>query len=867
MSAFVNCLLRLGLLVAALGVGFSAWAAGVAQVVRAHPWLTRGVARESLVGVRFAENWGGFLGQITFTLKLSGCAREALGELRLYRQPAPAFGFYEATAVRLDGTYMAASEVWDAASGTLTVTYRNTATGDSTSPGWLFPFITGNAQRTESDRVWLTAAIDPEISENATLEARVADTQLSLSGSVFTVVDDAPGLHRVYPYCFRVSAYLPSGKVGAVILNEAAQRLPNLTEAIHFEVAPTYDSEADRFTLDLGATASAWTALRAARESASPRDDAGRGTRLILGLTKGKAALTLDSMGSGAAFAASPLGHAAGSAYRADFVAAVVALMEREGFDGLDIDWEYPNLLPNGTEVENDEYAKYGALVRDLAEAFFPRGWTLTLCTNQSGWHVPGGEVLAAADAIHAMAYGPWPTFLGNAVMSQGISVCTARGVPARRIVVGLPMYSNAAFQYGWGALAAKVQAAFPDAPLAQADCDTLWESWSYNGKSGSYIGFNGPSTLRAKCSRIREEGYGGAMSWGYYSDVAWSSPLSLARHQAQAIWPHGAFPEPARAADGFYELDSESDWFWFHEHPDCNVRLVSDICFDHDPLPIARFAGELDGNGHTLTLPAETWICTFGQSALFRTLAGTVRNLTIVLEGRILTRADRAGDTAVEGTGSVASDCETALLAATLENGARLEDVTLCLRPGAEVQGALKTALCAASVWAPASGNATLTRVNIRHEGTLRAYADTSGGTAFNPANAAVGALAGWIGGPDGATITVADCTVTLGPSARILAETGTSSSAGGCVGNLNNATPTFTNLTLVWSLGAEITGREETATTPMPWIASYAPAMATANVSASGRILATSTFPWSDWWLKAIAPLRRPGYRLWLK
>ena len=862
MREFVHGCFRLGLLLVALGAACVAWGAGVAQVVRAHPWLTRGVARESLVGVRFSENWGGFLQGITFTLKLSGCNRDALGELRLYRQPAPAFGFYEATAVRLDGEYLSASERWDAASGTLTVTYTNIASGDSTSPGWVFPFISGNAKRTASDRVWLTAAIDPAIAERATIEARVADAQLSLSGSLYEVADETPGVHRVYPYSFRVSAYLPSGKVGAVILNEAEQRLPNLTEAIHFEVAPAYESEGDCFTLSLGSTASAWAALRAARERTSPIDDAGRGTRLILGLTKGKTVLRLNSMGSGTAFDASPLGHAAGSAYRADFVAAVVALMEAEGFDGLDIDWEYPNLLPNGTAVENDEYAKYGALVRDLAEAFFPRGWTLTLCTNQSGWHVPGGEVLAAADAIHAMAYGPWPTFLGNAVMSQGISVCTARGVPARRIVVGLPMYSNAAFQYGWGSLAGKLAAAFPGDPAAQADCDTLWESWSYNGKSGDYIGFNGPSTLRAKCNRVREEGYGGAMSWGYYSDVAWTSPLSLARHQAQAIWPHGAFPEPPRADDGFYELASEADWFWFRDHPACNVRLVADIRFDHDPLPIAAFSGTLEGNGHTLTLPADTWICTFGQSALFRSLTGTVRNLTVVLEGRILTRADRVNDTAIDGTGSVASTSETALLAATVGNGALIEDVTLCLRPGAEIQGAVKTALCAASVWAPANGSATLRRITIRHEGTLRAYADTSGGTAFDPANAAVGALVGWLGGPTGAEITLSDCTVALGPGAVISAETGTASSVGGCVGNLNNATPVLSGLTLVWSAGAEISGKETTATTPMPWIASYASAMATATVSASGRILAPAAFPWSDWWLKAQAPLRRPGY-----
>ena len=243
------------------------------------------------------------------------------------------------------------------------------------------------------------------------------------------------------------------------------------------------------------------------------------------------------------------------------------------------------------------------------------------------------------------------------------------------------------------------------------------------------------------------------------------------------------------------------------------------------------------------------------------------MRNLTVVLEGRILTRADRVNDTAIGNAGSVASASETALLAATVGNGALIEDVTLCLRHGAEVQGAVKTALCAASVWAPANGSATLRRVIVRHEGTLRAYADTSGGTAFDPTNAAVGTLVGWLGGPTGAEITLSDCTVALGPGAVVSAETGTASSVGGCVGNLNNATPVLSGLTLTWSAGAEISGKEATATTPMPWIASYASAMATATVSASGRILAPAAFPWSDWWLKAQAPLRRPGYTFFLK
>ena len=851
----------LGLLLLMAGALFSA--EGTATVVRAHPWLTRGLERESLVGLRFENAYGGALDQVTFSFTLEHCTKADLSDFRLWIQPGPAYAFYESSAVRLDAGIMTKRETGEAGATTFTVTFENpdyaSITAYDRTQGWVFA----------ADRVWLTASVNPEISRVAKIRVDVASEEVRLGTNLYRVAKgSAETPHRVYPYLYRIGAYLPAQKAlgGNFYRDATQQRVANLTELTHFEVYPVYNAEVNAFGVSWTDTdTKAYGQLAAARDAYHPRREDGSGARLILGLTKG-ATLSLASQGT-SAFKASALGHASGDVYRAGFVGAVVTLMEAKGFDGLDIDWEYPNTY-DGITVNNGEYAKYGLLLRDLAEAFFDRGWTLSICTNQSGWQMPGGEVMAAADYIDSMAYGPWPTFLGNAVMTQGINVCTSRNVPKRRIVVGQSIYSNANNQYGWGSLAAWVLedcASWPE----RWDCDTVWRAWTNpnNGESGAYANFTGPTTYRAKCNRARLEGYGGVMSWGYYSDTAWEEGLSLAMHQAQAIWPHDAWPEPPRADDGFYELDSEEDWFWFREHPSNNVRLTGNLTFTHDPSPVESFSGVFDGGGHTLTLPKDVWLCTFGATALFREVTGTLRNLTVELAGRVVSRADRANDTAIPGNNTLATPSETAVLAASLGNGGSVENVTVRVLPEAEVQGVLKTAAVVASAWCPADGSATMRNVQAEIEGTVRAYADNSGGRAFDPSNACVGALIGWLGCPSGGQLSVEDCFVRLGASARVLAETGTGSSAGGAIGALNNTNPNVHNLNVRWVLGAEVSGKQSTETTPMPWIASYS-LQSSSLPDVSGKILGPREgFPFTDWWLRTRAPFGVPAYTLRLR
>lgn len=885
-----------------------------AVVVRAHPWLTRGLPRESLIGIRF---WGGIGGQyggplkqpITFRFQLKDCTREDLGKLLLWYlpyDPAP-YGWREGLG-QMPGTIT--ENVLSDSEFTLTYTPKN-------SDQWIYP-RTGT--RTESDYIWLTAAINPAISRDAEIRVSVDNKQIHLQDGTYAVdnnlKDGAVAPHRIYPYKYRVNAYLRDDRMAAATARpnfqrdvfsgdgtpegeakEARLRTSNLTELTLIDVFPIYNAETDTFELswDRKLESGSWLVndtlglerLKKFRDLYHPK------ARIHFSLTKdghpqGSASRinehTLDSMNTGTAFRASVLGHAVGDKYRLAFVDTLVKHMETYGLDGLDVDWEYPNTIRNvGNTVNNDEFRKYGRLLRDLSEAFFNHGWELAMCTNL-GYQMPNGNdsaILAVPDFINSMAYGGSPLNASNQVMSNAVNLLTNRGVPKRRIVVGQAIYSDTSYHLGWDEIANYLRRDGSKGYFSRLDSDTYWINWSYNGNTGSYHTYTGPTTYRAKCNRIRIEGYGGAMSWGYYSDTRWGTDdlLCLAQNQAQAIWPHDYLwpTPPEQDSEGYYLLDSEDDWFWFRDNPDNNVRLAGDITFTHDPLPISTFSHTLDGNGHTITLPKDVWLCTFDNTALFQSITGTVKDLTVVLEGRVVCRADRKNDSSVY-TSSVAGDGRAAVLAAVLIDPGKVENVTIRIAEGAEVQGAKQAAAVVGDVWHGSNSDwLAMKGVRVEIDGIVRNLADNSGGTTFNPNGVCAGGLIAKLGEKDGVTgVRLEDCSIRVGTRGCIANETGTGAvAAAGAIGHLATTGPTIQNLTVSLASADSVTsvaGNAPTGNSAQPWLNAYygidtSAATLSGSVSVPREQRSAFREKWNPYWLETVAPLLGSGYRLRLR
>ncbi|KAL1942874.1 hypothetical protein VTO73DRAFT_5114 [Trametes versicolor] len=232
-------------------------------------------------------------------------------------------------------------------------------------------------------------------------------------------------------------------------------------------------------------------------------------------------------------------------ALRSKFVASSIRLLEDNGLDGLDIDYEYP---------QNDEQARgYVQLLRELREGLDAHArrkganyrFLLTIAApcgpdNYKKLHVR--EMDQSLDFWNMMAYdfaGSWDSvaghqaniFGGQISASQAINWYISQGVARDKIVMGVPLYGRSfmntegpghPFQgvgpgsweqgsYDYRALPLPGSYLFQD--------DKLAASWSYDYQKKEMISFDNELVGRWKGEWIRREGLRGSMFWELSGD------------------------------------------------------------------------------------------------------------------------------------------------------------------------------------------------------------------------------------------------------------------------------------------------------------------------------------------------------------
>ena len=193
-------------------------------------------------------------------------------------------------------------------------------------------------------------------------------------------------------------------------------------------------------------------------------------------------------------------------ARRSALAAAIADLCRQYGFDGVDLDWEYPR---TGSTAR-----QYEALVLELAALLRPEGRLLTAAVlggvSPDGAPYAGAmaytdAALAALDWVNVMAYDG-DEGSGHATRSFaracGAYWREARGLPAEKVVLGLPFFAKPG-PVSYAALAA----AHPEA----GEGDTLVHQ-------GRQVWYNGRATVADKTAYALEE-LGGVMIWELTQD------------------------------------------------------------------------------------------------------------------------------------------------------------------------------------------------------------------------------------------------------------------------------------------------------------------------------------------------------------
>lgn len=245
---------------------------------------------------------------------------------------------------------------------------------------------------------------------------------------------------------------------------------------------------------------------------------------------------------------------------RAVFISSVAEYVSLHQLDGLDIDWEFPGMQGATNHFRAEDTQNYTLLLKELRARFnklekeLHRPLYLTTATGAgTDWlaHTEMNKVVKYVDTVNLMAYDYYepdidpttghhaPLYTNPADPKKGsadesVQEYEKAGVPAEKIVLGVPFYGHA-----WGQVPATNNGLFQpgkEIPHGYADysegTQTLikngfvryWDPiasapYLYNPEKQVWVSYDDPESLVLKCKYVLAHKLRGIMFWEYESD------------------------------------------------------------------------------------------------------------------------------------------------------------------------------------------------------------------------------------------------------------------------------------------------------------------------------------------------------------
>ncbi|XP_059487163.1 acidic mammalian chitinase-like [Neocloeon triangulifer] len=245
------------------------------------------------------------------------------------------------------------------------------------------------------------------------------------------------------------------------------------------------------------------------------------------------------------------------SSMRASFVNNLYNFVKNYGFDGLDLDWEYP--AQRGGRPEDKQNFVYW--IRELRSKFAPEGLLLTAAVHAAissvGTSYDIQELANNLDYINMMSYdyhGSWeqitginsplyPSFVDTDYtlnINASIQYWLNNGCPSTKLLLGIPTFGRTYTLSNPNSPGLGAQAYGPGLPGPYSQesgflgyneiCELQWPGlWSINWaaqqkvpfafKGSLWVGYENMDSVKIKADYVKQYNLGGALVWGLETD------------------------------------------------------------------------------------------------------------------------------------------------------------------------------------------------------------------------------------------------------------------------------------------------------------------------------------------------------------
>ncbi|KAH7109921.1 chitinase [Dactylonectria estremocensis] len=244
---------------------------------------------------------------------------------------------------------------------------------------------------------------------------------------------------------------------------------------------------------------------------------------------------------------------------RATFAKSAVTIMKDWGFDGIDVDWEYP---ADATDAANMILLLQA--VRDELDAYAAQyasnhHFQLSIAAPAGSEHYKKlrlAQLGGIVDYVNMMAYdyaGSWSSYSGHNAnifanteqpnstpfnTDSAVQGYLDGGIPAEKVILGMPIYGRS-FQgttgigqtFTWTGSGSWENGVwdYKDLPKvgATVEYDSIAKaSYSYDSSTQELISFDPPKAIKEKVSYLKGLGLGGSMFWEASADKNGSDSL-----------------------------------------------------------------------------------------------------------------------------------------------------------------------------------------------------------------------------------------------------------------------------------------------------------------------------------------------------